>query len=70
MEKDLNNALADINKSMELDKIDTEKLLIRAIILCKLENYNKALEDLNKVLAKEPKNVEAKQLKTFALQRK
>ncbi|CAG8742356.1 19101_t:CDS:2, partial [Cetraspora pellucida] len=48
--KNYNQALADLNRSLEIDPISDSALLDRSCLYSELKNHNQALIDLNRVL--------------------
>ncbi len=64
---DLKQAEHDLNKAIELDDTDADKYLTRAVIFCKLKLYLAAIDDLNIVIKKEPHNIQAYDLRSYAI---
>lgn len=64
---DINKAIEDLNKALELDKKFVDALFAMAAAYKKLEDYHKALEYLEKLLEIEPQAVHAKALKKLIL---
>ena len=56
-----------MTKAIELDPNDAEKYLTRAVIFCKLKLYLVAIDDLNIVIKMDPKNTQAYDLRSFAI---
>lgn len=64
---DINKAIEDLNKALELDEKFVDALFAMAAAYKKLEDYHKALEYLEKLLEIEPQAVHAKALKKLIL---
>ena len=64
---DLNRAITDLEKALELDPNFINALFAMAAAQKKLENYNKALEYLDKVLELQPDFIHARALKKLIL---
>jgi len=64
---DLNRAITDLEKALELDPNFIDALFAMAAAQKKLENYNKALEYLDKVLELQPDFIHARALKKLIL---
>lgn len=64
---DINKAIEDLNKALELDEKFVDALFAMAAAYKKLEDYHKALEYLEKLLKIEPQAVHAKALKKLIL---
>ena len=67
--KNLENAVADLEKAIELDDKFVSALFAMGAAQKKLGNYNKSLEYLDRVLAIEPDAIMAKALKKLILQK-
>lgn len=65
----IENAVKDLEKALELDGKFIDALFAMAAAQKKLENYHKALEYLEKLLEIEPQAVHAKALKKLILQK-
>lgn len=65
----LNKIIADLEKAIELDKKFIDALYAMAVAYKRMENYQKALEYLDKILQIEPFAVNAKALKKLILQK-
>ena len=66
---DLERAVADLEKAIELDDKFVSALFAMGAAQKKLGNYNKSLEYLDRVLAIEPDAIMAKALKKLILQK-
>lgn len=66
---DVEKAVSDLEKALELDPKFIDALYAMAAAQKKLENYHKALEYLEKLLQLEPDAVNAKALKKLILQK-
>lgn len=66
---DVNKAVADLEKALELDDKFVDALFAMAAAYKKLGDYHKALEYLEKLLEIEPDAVNAKALKKLILQK-
>jgi len=66
---DINQAVKDLQKALELDDKFIDALFAMAAAQKKLGNYHKALEYLEKLLQIEPQAVNAKALKKLILQK-
>lgn len=64
---DINKAIEDLNKALELDEKFVDALFAMAAAYKKLEDYHKALEYLEKLLEIEPQAVHAKAFKKLIL---
>lgn len=64
---DINKAIEDLNKALELDEKFVDALFAMAAAYKKLEDYHKSLEYLEKLLEIEPQAVHAKALKKLIL---
>ena len=64
---DINKAIEDLNKALELDEKFVDALFAMAAAYKKLGDYHKALEYLEKLLEIEPQAVHAKALKKLIL---
>lgn len=63
----INKAIEDLNKALELDEKFVDALFAMAAAYKKLEDYHKSLEYLEKLLEIEPQAVHAKALKKLIL---
>lgn len=66
---DIEKAVSDLEKALELDKNFVDALFAMAAAQKKLGNYHKALEYLERLLQIEPEAVHAKALKKLILQK-
>ncbi len=64
---DINKAIEDLNKALELDEKFVDALFAMAAAYKKLGDYHKSLEYLEKLLEIEPQAVHAKALKKLIL---
>lgn len=64
---DINKAIEDLNKALELDEKFVDALFAMAAAYKKLGDYHKSLEYLEKLLEIEPQAVNAKALKKLIL---
>ena len=64
---DINKAIEDLNKALELDEKFVDALFVMAAAYKKLGDYHKSLEYLEKLLEIEPQAVHAKALKKLIL---
>jgi len=66
---DIEKAVSDLEKALELDPNFIDALFAMAAAQKKLENYHKALEYLEKLIQIEPDAIQAKALKKLILQK-
>lgn len=66
---DIFGAVKDLEKAIELDENFIDALYVMACAQKKLENYNEALEYLNRILEIEPDAINAKALKKLIEQK-
>ena len=66
---DINKAISDLEKALELDEKFVDALFAMAAAYKKLENYHKSLEYLEKLLKIDPQAVNARALKKLILQK-
>ena len=64
---DINRAISDLEKSLELDPNFIDALYAMGAAQKKIENYHKALEYLNKVIELQPDHIFAKALQKLIL---
>lgn len=64
---DINRAISDLEKALELDSNFIDALFAMAAAQKKLENYNEALKYLDKLLDLQPDSIHAKALKKLIL---
>ena len=65
---DINRAISDLNKSLELDPNFVNALFAMAAALKKIEKYQESLDYLDRVLKLQPDFIHAKALKKLILQ--
>ena len=65
----LHEALEDLNKAIELDPKFIDALYYKAVILKKLEDYEGAVEALDRVISIDPQAVYSKALKILIMQK-
>ncbi len=68
-ENQVNKAIEDLNKALELDENFIDALFAMAAAHKKLKNYHKSLEYLERLLKLEPEAIHAKALKKLILQK-
>ena len=66
---DIARAVTDLEKALELDEKFIDALFAMAAAQKKLENYEKSMEYLDKLLAIEPEAINARALKKLLLQK-
>jgi len=66
---DISSAVADLEKALEQDEKFIDALYAMAAAQKKLENYEKAMEYLDRLLAIEPEAINARALKKLLLQK-
>ena len=66
---DINRAISDLEKSLELDPNFAEALYAMAAALMKVEKYQEALNNLERVLELQPDYIHARALKKLILQK-
>lgn len=68
-ESDLNQIVSDLNMALKLDENFIDALFAMAAAQKKLQNYNKSLEYLEKLLEIQPDAIHARALKKLLLQK-